>query len=506
MTTGISLGTSTADWQMWQQEQMNATKAKMNKSGYVSKTDSSNNTQQVQVTKTSENTCTDGNDDGKIGFFAAAGHAIKGAAKGLWNGIKGCFTNSEGKFSLGKTLLTVGMGALCIAFPAVGLVACGIGAVSGAVTLGKGIYNAATAETDAEAKDAWENIGDGAFTVATSVVGAKASFKAVKATSTAGISSVDDAAKAAGKVGGDVDKIKNLDNVDDAIKAVKEMGGDTSKLGNLAEDATKLDKAKALLSDSWSSTKNQGKIVLAKGTELKNEAKLNKEAKAYNENSEKIRSYKQKINDGTITPEEYKNYQELCKQQGKVDQTIRSKADDMMIDEAYKTNEKINSKAKIDEQKGMVDALENNLKEMKKTHDKDSIKVAKQWLNEEKANLKQVKKDNSTFGQLTNKAKTAVIEKSETAQYLNNQKATLTEGLNKKSILHPVETAKQITETAKKGNLAEFTNALSKDGQAIITFLGDNGTYVEAVQKFGYSNVAQVLEAFAGYRMADESI
>lgn len=131
-------------------------------------------------------TCTDGKDDGKIGFFGAIGNAIKGIGKTAVNMVKGCFTNKEGKFSLGKTLLTLGTAALCVAVPAVGLVACGVGAVTGGIQIGKGIYKAATAKTDAEAKLAWQDVGGGALVTGLSVAGAKASYSAVMKTSTAG--------------------------------------------------------------------------------------------------------------------------------------------------------------------------------------------------------------------------------------------------------------------------------------------------------------------------------
>lgn len=134
--------------------------------------------------KKSGEKCTDGKDDGKIGFFAAVGNIIKGAGKAAVNGIKGMFTDKEGKFSLGKTLLSVGTAALCVAFPAAGLIACGIGAVAGGAKILGGIGNAIGAKTDAEAKEAWQSVGDGGLTVGLSVAGGKASLKGVKATST----------------------------------------------------------------------------------------------------------------------------------------------------------------------------------------------------------------------------------------------------------------------------------------------------------------------------------
>ena len=169
----------------------------------------------------SGNKCTDGKDDGKIGFFGAVGNAIKGVGKTVVNGIKGMFTDKNGKFSLGKTLLSIGTAAACIAFPAVGVAACVVGGTMGAVQVGKGIYNAATAKTDAEAKQAWQDIGGGTFTAAASVVGAKAGIKAVQNTA----------------------------------------GGATSALGQLDDAATMGQKLSALGKDMVTSTKNQaGKI------------------------------------------------------------------------------------------------------------------------------------------------------------------------------------------------------------------------------------------------------
>lgn len=159
-------------------------------------------TQTDSFVSNSSEACTDGKDDGKIGFFGAIGNAIKGVGKAVVNGVKGMFTNKEGKFSLGKTLLSAGTIALCVAFPAVGVAACAIGGVMAAGQVVKGAVNASKATTDAEAKMAWQDIGGGTFGVAMSVVGAKAGMKAVGKTSTAtnGLASLDDAATFGQKV------------------------------------------------------------------------------------------------------------------------------------------------------------------------------------------------------------------------------------------------------------------------------------------------------------------
>lgn len=168
------------------------------------------------------NKCTDGKDDGKIGFFNAMGHVVKGAATTLVDTVKGCFTDENGDLSIGKTLFTVGTAAACIAFPPLGLAACAAGVAVGGVNMAKGIYNAASAKTDAEAKKAWQEVGGGALTAGASAVGAKASLGAVKA-------------------------------------SAKSNGG--SALEALEENASLADKASALAKDSWSSTKNGAKSV-----------------------------------------------------------------------------------------------------------------------------------------------------------------------------------------------------------------------------------------------------
>lgn len=126
--------------------------------------------------------CTDGKDDGKLGFFESIGSAISGAVKGLVNGVKGMFFDENGNFSLGNTLKTIGTAAACF-IPGVGPVIaaglCTVGVVKGVSGVAQGISAAASATTDAEAKAAFESIGSGALTTGLSAVGLKASVGAV---------------------------------------------------------------------------------------------------------------------------------------------------------------------------------------------------------------------------------------------------------------------------------------------------------------------------------------
>ncbi len=128
----------------------------------------------------SGNTCTDGKDDGKIGIGGVVANVAQGAVRTIPNMIKGAIFDSEGKISPLKIAATAATVGVCIAFPAVGLVACGIGAATGAVKIGSNVAKAMTAETDAEAKTAWENVGNGAVTTGLSIAGAKASYGAME--------------------------------------------------------------------------------------------------------------------------------------------------------------------------------------------------------------------------------------------------------------------------------------------------------------------------------------
>lgn len=128
-------------------------------------------------------TCTDGKDDGKIGLFSKIGNTVKGIGKGLINTVKGAFTDKDGKFSLKQTLKTVAIGAVCCipyVGPAIGIALAGKGIINGVSTMAKGIEAANSATTDAEAKLAWQTIGEGGFTTGASIIAGKAGIKVLK--------------------------------------------------------------------------------------------------------------------------------------------------------------------------------------------------------------------------------------------------------------------------------------------------------------------------------------
>lgn len=118
----------------------------------------------------------DGKDDGSIGFFSAVGHALKGGVKFL----TGMFTDENGDFSIKQTLKTAGLAAiigLSTLIPVVGPFVlptlCALGVADGGLKVAKGFVNAMDAKTDAEAEQAFENIGEGTTEGLLSYVGYK---------------------------------------------------------------------------------------------------------------------------------------------------------------------------------------------------------------------------------------------------------------------------------------------------------------------------------------------
>ena len=123
-------------------------------------------------------------DDGKISF----GQKLKSFGKGIVSPITNMF-KSPGNFIKGALGIAVGAGLIAITGGAAApiMVAAGVGL--GGVQIAKGAIGAASAKTDAEAQQAWENMGSGTFAVAGSIAGAKAALKA-GGTSTTGMNAL----------------------------------------------------------------------------------------------------------------------------------------------------------------------------------------------------------------------------------------------------------------------------------------------------------------------------
>lgn len=116
-------------------------------------------------------------DDGKIGFWGA----LKNIGKGAVKFFTGMFTDENGDFSLLQTAKTVGMIAAitAVAFipvigPFVMPALCAYGMLEGGKHLIEGISGAINAKTDADAEQAWQNVGSGATEGVLSAAGYRA--------------------------------------------------------------------------------------------------------------------------------------------------------------------------------------------------------------------------------------------------------------------------------------------------------------------------------------------
>lgn len=135
-------------------------------------------------------------DDGKISFK----EKVKNFGKGLVAPIKNIFASPKNIAITAATAL--GCAALIgITGGAAAPVLVAAGLIGGGVQIIKGIQKQAKATTDAQAEQAWQDMGSGTFTVGVSALGAKSSLKAA-GTDVTGMSAL----KAAGKCIADVPK------------------------------------------------------------------------------------------------------------------------------------------------------------------------------------------------------------------------------------------------------------------------------------------------------------
>lgn len=97
-------------------------------------------------------------------------------AKGIINPITNVFKSPK-NFLIGIGM-TLGISTLTVATGgAIAPLLVTIGIISGSIQLANSVYKAGTAKTDDEAKNAWQGLGTGIVTVASSITGAKAAAK-----------------------------------------------------------------------------------------------------------------------------------------------------------------------------------------------------------------------------------------------------------------------------------------------------------------------------------------
>ena len=253
------------------------------------------------------NTCTDGNDDGKIGILSVIGNTIEGVGKTALNMVKGAVQHPF------KTAAVIG--ACCI--PVVGPVIAGglavYGTVKGVSTVASGVSTALSATTDAEAKDAWESVGEGTFTAGASALALKGSAGQLKTQLNGGSTTVSavKAAKANGASNGEIvgtavregisETASNAAGVAQAsVNAAKKVINkgkgvfESAKNGNLRTDA------KAAIDNFAAKAGEKAKSLYTRGEKLADGAKA-KFTKSGRETAkaEKAASIQEQINNGT---------------------------------------------------------------------------------------------------------------------------------------------------------------------------------------------------------------
>ncbi len=111
-------------------------------------------------------------DDGKI----STGDKAKNFAKGLISPITNMFSSPK-NFLIGAGMIAGGVALTIATGGTIAPLFVAAGVTGGAIQLGKGIYNASNATTDAEAEAAWQGMGAGTTAIGLSVAGAKSALK-----------------------------------------------------------------------------------------------------------------------------------------------------------------------------------------------------------------------------------------------------------------------------------------------------------------------------------------
>ena len=196
-------------------------------------------------------------DDGKIDFWQKAKCVVNGFGKSLWGMVTGAFKNPL------KTLAMVGL--CCI--PVVGPVAMGFfaakGLIGGVNQIVQAASMASTADSDAEAMYAWENIGSGVFQTAGSIAGLKGAGSLLKSQFTGGSMAVN-AIKSGQSTVGEVAKLAIKDTAGNIGQVVNGVKNKITKISNGIKNTYKGLKSDGLsyLSDKFTQFKDWGRTKI----------------------------------------------------------------------------------------------------------------------------------------------------------------------------------------------------------------------------------------------------
>lgn len=250
------------------------------------------------VVSQSGETCTDGNDDGKISLWSKIGNTIKGIGKGAVNMVKSAIKHPI------KTALMVGACCIPVVGPAIAIGLGAYGVYQGGKTIVNGIKAANAATTDAAAKEAWQNVGNGTFTTAASALAIKGGASVLKGQLTGGSATVT------GIKNGTLKGAKAIGK-----SVVKETGSNIQAVGKGIKDTGKEGIAKA--KQGYEYVKSNGVKGTAKNLADKGLSQVQKGADYV---SNKASTLKENIQSAKSTPKikteaQYKELRNYIKQQ-----------------------------------------------------------------------------------------------------------------------------------------------------------------------------------------------
>ncbi len=184
----------------------------------------------------------DGSDDGKISFK----EKVKNFGKGLIAPVKNMFSSPK-NIAITAVSAVAGIGLIALTSGAAAPVMVATGLIGGGVQIGKGIYKQINAQTDDEAKQAWQEMGSGTFTAGVSAASAKSALKA------SGVSNTKDMSvfSAIGKCFKDTPK--------NIVKCGSSIAGKFSSTADAVSQAVKT--AKTSSNSSGSAEVIEGEIV-----------------------------------------------------------------------------------------------------------------------------------------------------------------------------------------------------------------------------------------------------
>jgi len=188
--------------------------------------------------------CSDGSDDGKLSFKEATVSFLRGTLNTVTNIIDAVVEHPVASVLsvAGTVALTAGLTAAgIVSAPVIAIAGSAVGIGIGAFNLGKGIYNASKADNDADAKKAFEKMGEGTSTAAVSALSMKkgiSEFKEIKKLA----SSASDMAKTASQYADDAAETcaRAETSFDNASKAAGKAASNAKEGDRILSDTIKL--------------------------------------------------------------------------------------------------------------------------------------------------------------------------------------------------------------------------------------------------------------------------